>query len=165
MVRSQEKEQEIERLYRESYTALYRYAMNVLDNPSLAEEAVQDAFRIACTKPKDLLNSENPRGWLMNALKYVLQNVQRSSARLNSMMASLFTTEPVMTAPQESVEFHVMCEQVLGAEDYRLLRMVTVYQCSMLEAAKELGIPLETCRKRFYRARKKLKKILESEKK
>lgn len=163
--RSQEKGQQIERLYRETYTTLYRYAMNALGNPSLAEEAVQEAFRIACAKPENLLISENPKGWLMNALKLVLQNNRRSAARLSSMMASLYTTSVVTTTPQDGVELCVMCEQALGEADYRLLRMVAFGQYSMLEAAKELGIPLEVCRKRFYRAKQKLKKLLEDPKK
>lgn len=96
---SQEKEQQIERLYRETYTTLYRYAMNALGNPSLAEEVVQDAFRIACAKSQDLRISENPQGWLMNALKLVLQNNRRSAARLSSMMATLYTTSVVTTTP------------------------------------------------------------------
>lgn len=58
-----------------------------------------------------------------------------------------------------------MCEQVLGEEDYRLLSMVAYGQYSMLEVAKELGIPLEVCRKRLYRAKKKLQKVLNDSKK
>ena len=38
----------------------------------LAEEAVQETFRIACAKADRLAESENRQGWLINTLKNVL---------------------------------------------------------------------------------------------
>ena len=48
---NQEEEEYIERLYREMYTRLCIYAMSALGSKALAEEVVQDTFRIACIKP------------------------------------------------------------------------------------------------------------------
>ena len=48
---NQEEEKYIEQLYREMYTRLCFYAKNALGSRTLAEEAVQDTFRIACIKP------------------------------------------------------------------------------------------------------------------
>ena len=45
----------IEALYRSMFDSLYYYALNALEDRSLAEEAVQDTFRIACAKPGELL--------------------------------------------------------------------------------------------------------------
>ena len=59
---NQEEEEYIERLYREMYTRLCIYAMSALGSKALAEEAVQDTFRIACIKPDGLMSSKNPRG-------------------------------------------------------------------------------------------------------
>lgn len=50
----------IEELYIEMHDKLTVYAQSALDDPSQAEEAVQDTFRIACAKPDDLLSSNNP---------------------------------------------------------------------------------------------------------
>ena len=68
-------EEIIAQLYREMYRKLVVYAENAL-NDSLAEEAVQDTFRIACSKYDELMNSSNPQGWLMNTLKNVIRNIK-----------------------------------------------------------------------------------------
>ena len=44
---NQEEEKYIEQLYREMYTRLCFYAKNALGSRTLAEETVQDTFRIA----------------------------------------------------------------------------------------------------------------------
>ena len=46
------------------------------------------------------------------------------------------------------------------SEDFRLLKRIALDRCTILEAAEELGIPLETCKKRVQRARKRLQKRL-----
>ena len=60
---NQEEEKYIEQLYREMYTRLCFYAKNALGSRTLAEEAVQDTFRIACIKPDSCLlyTSPSPR--------------------------------------------------------------------------------------------------------
>ena len=77
---NQEEEEYIERLYREMYTRLCIYAMSALGSKALAEEVVQDTFRIACIKPDGLMSSKNPRGWLVNTLKNVIRNRRRTEA-------------------------------------------------------------------------------------
>ena len=58
--------------------SLFHYANIVLSNASLAEEAVQETFVIACTKQHALENSPNPEGWIMNTLKNVCRNIQKN---------------------------------------------------------------------------------------
>ena len=53
----------IEQLYMEMYDMLITYARCALQEESLAEEAVQETFRIACQKPESLRESPNPNGW------------------------------------------------------------------------------------------------------
>ena len=87
---NQEEEEYIERLYREMYTRLCIYAMSALGSKALAEEVVQDTFRIACIKPDGLMSSKNPRGWLINTLKNVIRNRRRTEARLsNALLAAM----------------------------------------------------------------------------
>ena len=64
----------IEALYLEMFELLFSYARSSLENDSLAEEAVQETFRIACLKPSELCASPNPKGWLVNTLKNVIRN-------------------------------------------------------------------------------------------
>ena len=93
-------EEIIAQLYREMYRKLVVYAENAL-NDSLAEEAVQDTFRIACSKYDELMNSSNPQGWLMNTLKNVIRNIRKEQANLNKYF--------VMTMSLDDEEFMEVC--------------------------------------------------------
>ena len=146
---NQEEEKYIEQLYREMYTRLCFYAKNALGSRTLAEEAVQDTFRIACIKPDSLMNSKNPHGWLINTLKNVIRNRQR--------------TEPQAKANVETAEFHAAYSDALGKDNFQLLINIVIRKYSMLEAAEELGISVEACKKRVQRAKKKLQKIIEKD--
>ena len=69
---------QIEVLYLEMYEMLYAYARCSFSEESLAEEAVQETFRIACQKSEQLCESGNPHGWLVNTLKFTIRNMKRS---------------------------------------------------------------------------------------
>lgn len=86
---NKEEREIIQQLYLEMYDLLMSYAYGALNNYTLAEEAVQETFRIACSKPESLLNSPNRKGWLTNTLKYVLQNTKRVHGRLKQMKERL----------------------------------------------------------------------------
>lgn len=146
-------EEIIAQLYREMYRKLVVYAENAL-NDSLAEEAVQDTFRIACSKYDELMNSSNPQGWLMNTLKNVIRNIRKEQANLNKYF--------VMTMSLDDEEFMEVC--AVGTDVHkRLLTLIVRYRYSILEAALEFGINVETCKKRIQRVKKKLRKILEKD--
>lgn len=164
-------EEIIAQLYREMYRKLVVYAENAI-NDSLAEEAVQDTFRIACSKYDELMNSSNPQGWLMNTLKNVIRNIRKEQANLNKyfVMTMSLDDEEFMEVCAvgtdvhkrlEDTEVDLMYSDLLTAEEYRLLTLIVRYRYSILEAAQEFGINVETCKKRAQRAKKKLRKILE----
>ena len=58
----------VEQMYKEMYPALYVYALRILEDAALAEEAIQEAFCIACAKREQVLASANPQGWIMCTL-------------------------------------------------------------------------------------------------
>lgn len=74
----------VEKLYKEMYPALHAYALRVLEDDALAQEAVQDAFCIACARREQFLSSPNPQGWIMLTLKHVMQNMLRTQTKLKS---------------------------------------------------------------------------------
>ena len=47
--------------------------------------------------------------------------------------------------------------------NFQLLVNIVVRRYTMLEAAEELGITVEACKKRVQRAKKKLQKIIEKD--
>ena len=124
----------------------------------------QDTFRIACIKPDGLMSSKNPRGWLINTLKNVIRNRRRTEARLsNALLAAMSAYEPQASTTVETTEFIVAYSDALGEEDFQLLVNIVVRRYTMLEAAEELGITVEACKKRVQRAKKKLQKIIEKD--
>lgn len=66
----------------ELYCALFNflviYADCSLNNMSLAEEVVQETFRITCTKSDELISSSDPKEWLLTTLKKTIQSKQGS---------------------------------------------------------------------------------------
>lgn len=52
----------IEELYIEMYPKLLIYARNSLNDRHLAEEAVQETFRIACARADRFMESQNRQG-------------------------------------------------------------------------------------------------------
>ena len=78
----------VSRYYKEMYQQLMVYARSSLSNPSLAEEAVQDTFRIACAKIDDFMSSPNPQGWLVLVLRNVIRNIRRELASLSKTIVS-----------------------------------------------------------------------------
>ena len=58
---------------------------------------------------------------------------------------------------ERDVNWEMYCTSVLGEEDFELLKRIAIENRTMLEASSELGISVETCKKRIQRAKKKLK--------
>lgn len=153
----------IEKLYTEMYYKLTAYAQSALNNRLQAEEAVQDTFRIACAKPDALLSSKNPKGWLFETLKNVIKNILRSRARLNKLLISIdidIYVEDTKSTYAYKENIDLMYSNIAEKEDYKLLKKIALEKCTMLEAAQELGISVEACKKRVQRARKRLQKYI-----
>ena len=75
-----EQKARIAELYLEMFHKLMAYARSSLENEALAEEAVQETFRIACQKPEMLLESPNPQGWLVLTLRNTVRNLKSNQA-------------------------------------------------------------------------------------
>lgn len=154
---------EIEQLYLRMYDFLLEYAKSSLGNYSLAEEAVQDTFQIACQKSEDLCNSKSPEGWLVNTLKNVISNTIRSRATANKILSEYLASQARdFAVTEDRVKFEILYENVADLEEFQLLKEMVIDGYSHLEMAKKRGISVETCRKRVQRAkdtlRKKIKK-------
>lgn len=164
----------VSQLYREMYYQLMAYAKSALANEALAEEAVQDAFRIACAKIGDLMGSENPRGWIVLTLKNVIRNTRRELASLNNLVVDTLSMEDEafvesrtaatdITQRVEDSEIDILYSDLLTPDEYKLLKLIALHRYTMLEAAEEFGISVETCKKRVQRTKEKLRKILEKD--
>ena len=149
----------IETFYLEMYDFLFLYARNMLDNESLAEEAIQETFRIACTKPEDMLSSPNPKGWIINTLKFTMQNMKRSRDRANILLTQYIATHGSSVAfSEDRISLDVMYENVAHSEEFQLVKEMAVEGKSHLEMAHSRGISVAACKKRVQRAKEFLRR-------
>lgn len=149
----------VEQLYKELYPALHIYALRVLGESALAEEAIQDAFCIACARRDQFLTSPNPQGWIMLTLKHVMQNTLRAQAKLKALLALDAGAKQASGEPELMSVDLLFCD-VSDSEDFRLLKQIALERCTILELSEELGVSVEACKKRVQRARKRLQKKL-----
>ena len=150
---------DLEQMYREMYPTLYAYALRILKDHALAEEASQDTFCIACAKREQALSNPKPRGWLMLTLKHVMQNMLRAQRKVQRLLFLTAGEEQPAEAP-ELLDVDVLFGDVSDSEDFRLLKRIALDQCTIVELAQDLGISVEACKKRVQRARKRLQKKL-----
>ena len=152
---------EIERLYLRMYNLLFEYARSTLQNDALAEEAVQETFRVACQKPESVCKSPKPEGWLVNTLKYVICNMERSRLTANQVLKEYFATRvSEIKENNDQVSIEILYEDVAYMDEFRLLKEMTVEGKSHLEMAQSRGISVAACKKRVQRAKETLQKIM-----
>lgn len=148
----------IEALYVDMYDLLLIYARNALDNDSLAEEAIQETFRIVCTKPEESLSSPNPKGWIINTLKYTIQNMKRSRDKANVLLTQYLAVHSNSFAfSEDGVSLEVMYDNVARSEEFQLIKEMAVEGRSHLEMARSRGISVDACKKRVQRAKEFLR--------
>ena len=94
----------IEQLYLSLYVKMMIYANATLRDEALAEEAVQESFRIACMRPEVLCESPNPRGWLLNTLKNVMKNTVKTRERAERMLGAITDAENATASDTVKVE-------------------------------------------------------------
>ncbi|MCC8182109.1 MAG: sigma-70 family RNA polymerase sigma factor [Clostridiales bacterium] len=151
----------ISALYHEMFPMLLAYARSALGEGGIAEEAVQETFCVACRRERELANSPNPRGWLVNTLKNVIRQLRRTQEREAALLAELTAHEdgePI--SPQSGSNPDLLYGDLRRDRDYLLLKRLALDQYTMAELAAELGISVEACKKRVQRARKRLQRRL-----
>lgn len=158
---SAEQKNMIEQLYLEMYDLLFAYGRDSLQSDSLAEEAIQETFRIACMKPDELLASPNPKGWLVNTLKNVIRSIHRSLSNANKLINAYAAAHGAMdAATEEEIGLTVTYGDLAQTEEFKLIKETAVDGKSYLEMAQARGISIDTCRKRVQRAKEFLRRII-----
>lgn len=149
----------IEELYLELFDKMLVYACCSLDNEALAEEAVQETFRIACQKPEQLCGSVNPQGWLIQALKYTICNIKGNQMTARKIVEKyLKLQDKDISISKDSIDLHVLYENVADTEEFRILVEMAIEGRSHLEMAESRGITVEACKKRVQRAKETLRR-------
>lgn len=151
----------IEKLYQEMYDRLMIYARVNLDSESLAEEAVQETFHIACQKPESVCSSVNPQGWLVNTLKNTIRNMKRNRATAKRILETYLMTQlRECSITEDNIDLNVLYGNVADTEAFKLLAEMAIEGRSHEEMARHRGITVSACKKRVQRARETLQKKL-----
>lgn len=147
----------IESLYYDNYNKLFVLAQTHLRDSHRAEEIVQEAFEVGLLKYEKLLESENPGGWLyktmMNLIKHEFR-ARKYILRLQEELTKDLSDDSCSNLSDDTGSTEIL--SVLSRSELRLLTMIYTEGYSIKDAAAELKIGFETCRKRVHRARKKL---------
>lgn len=154
----------IAQLYLEMYDMLVTYARCSFKEESLAEEAVQETFQIACQKPDKLCESLNPKGWLVITLKFTIRNMKRSRENARQLLSSyLIAQKECATFSEDKMCLQVMYEDVAHTEEFKLIKEMAIDGKSHLEMASARGISVDACKKRVQRAKETLKRKLKQD--
>lgn len=152
----------IEQLYIEMYDKLIAYARSSLDVESLAEEAVQETFRIACQKPDALFDCPNPQGWLVITLKNTIRNIKSNRATAKRIVELyLLDQAKEFAIHEDAISLRIQYDDIAHTEEFKLLYEMTIEGQSHAEMAQARGISISACKKRVQRAKELLKKKLE----
>ena len=161
---SPEYSERIEQLYLEMYDMLLTYARCSFEEESLAEEAVQETFQIACLKPDKLCESVNPKGWLVNTLKFTICNMKRSREHARQILSSYLISQNESVAfSEDRLCLQVMYEDVSHTDEFMLIKEMAIDGKSHLEMANARGISVDACKKRVQRAKETLKRKLKQD--
>ena len=149
----------IEELYLEMFDMLMAYARSALGCDGLAEEAVQETFRIACQRPTEVCESANPQGWLVQTLKYTIRNIQRNQTSAKRLLDKYLETQGKGRAfSEDRYDLRILFNNVADTEEFKLLAEMAIEGRSHLEMATSRGISVDACKKRVQRAKEKLQR-------
>ena len=154
---------QIEDLYIEMYDKLIVYAESALDSRSLAEEAVQETFRIVCQKPQSACTSPNPQGWIFNTLKFTIKNMKSNQDSAKHLLERYAIVRGGgLTRELEHVSVDVLYNNVADTDDFQILKEMAIERRTHEEMAAKRGISVNACKKRVQRAKDKLQKKLKN---
>jgi RNA polymerase sigma-70 factor (ECF subfamily) len=151
---------------REAYAAhageLYGFALRSLDDPGLAEEAVQDTF-VRAWRAGERFDPElgSLRTWLFAILRNVIIDLSRARAARPTVSKDL---PDVGHEPFEEVLLNWQVEEALrriGEQHRRVLVETYLRGRPYAEVAAELGVPEGTIKSRVYYGLRALRNALE----
>lgn len=148
----------IELLYRKEALLLFHYANAIFNNPSIAEEAVQETFIIVCMKYQSVKESSNPEGWIMNTHKNICRNIQRTRGYYLKKILSLDNNVNLSPYVETAYDVEDDLSTFVTSDDFMTLKKIILDGYSYKDLAIELDITVEACKKRFQRAKKRFQK-------
>ncbi len=155
-----EEREYIRALYLDHYQALRSYVCNLRFTEDAAEDWLQETFLIAMRRIEALRACNNPRAYLMQVLRNVI------GYHLRSMKYAADLVEKLRNGPEEyrdEPDPETLYRGLVSDRDLRLLLRFYLEGRSQKELASELGIDLNTCKKRIQRAKERLRAAMKKD--
>jgi len=143
-------------------TDLLRIANSKLRSRDDSKDALQETFLAAYNNIDKLKRSNNPKGWLVNTLKFKVMHMQRAKFRYIKLLEKLEleneTNEMIFMDNYYNPDLYT----IITKDDYNILRLTYEEGYTVQEVADKLGINYEACKKRIQAARYKLKEEIKN---
>lgn len=159
----------LEIAYKKYHKELYLYALSLCHNEEMAKDLVNETFY------KAFISSNLPKGffkyWLFRVLKNHFIDLKRKDYRPFSMEAyEGFLTDPSIMGPEEGFlqkeRNQTLYQHLLGLEPEIYREVIYLYyygEMSIKDIAKIVNRSETHTKTTLFRARKKLRKVLEED--
>lgn len=158
----------LENLYHQHFNKTYRTAYMVTGDHQMAEDATQEAFLKAFVKMETLKDLNKFGAWVgVIASNYAIDLLRKRKRMLFSDNVSEHADSNPGFSPQESWEKTESCQEIRNAlaalepEEREILVLKYFNELSIKEIALVINAPAGTIKSRLFRARKKVKALLQ----
>jgi len=148
-------------LHRREYGRILASLIRVVRDISLAEDVLQDAFRVAIERWPVSGEPPNPAAWLMaTARNKAIDEIRRRALAENKLdeMIAFNSPEENAPAPVDSLRLiFTCCHPALAPEAQMALTLRTICGLETEEIARAFLVPTPTMAQRIVRAKNKIK--------
>lgn len=144
--------------------AIWRFALSLCGNPSVADDLTQSTALRAIERAGQYREDGRLQGWLMTICRSIWLNELRATQLRRA--GGLDTAEALALADgKPSVEVNIFVSEVfteimaLPEAQRSAVELVYVQELTYSEAARVLDVPIGTVMSRLFAARKKLKRL------
>lgn len=148
---------QIQQLYKSEFNRMFRVAYRLTGDFEAAQDFVQEAFLLALFQKEKVSAHPAPGGWLMTAMRNLIQNDRRKETPVSLQEAA--------EIPAESTAQHLdeILPSGLPEMDRRFLVWRFEQNMSYQEIAERQGISQGACRTRVSRAVARCRELMEKE--
>lgn len=170
MLETQEEQSKFTLLYEKYRYLLWYVAKDILKDKDLAEDAVQEAYLALAKHLEQVEDADSPRTkrFLVTIVKSKAIDILRREKRADfteyeDALGDVAEREDALDAYLRVESYEKLVEAIRGLEEnYRVvLECRYLHELSEKETAKVLGLAEKTVNVRTWRARKKLKQVLQ----
>ncbi len=158
----------LEKLYRQHFNKTFRTAYLVTGDHQLAEDATQEAFLRAFSNLSTLREIEKFGSWVsVIAANYGIDLLRKKKKIIFTDHISMHASTSPSDSPQESWEKNETAQEIRDAlfllepEEREILVFKYFNELSIKEIAALTQAPTGTVKSRLFRARKKIRALLE----